>query len=64
MGRALDLAQTRELATRSASKLSGDQPLSNLDAKLRAEMRLEIKELQRALGITSAYVRATDAPAE
>jgi iron(III) transport system ATP-binding protein len=33
-----------------------DEPLSNLDAKLRAEMRLEIKELQRALGITSVYV--------
>jgi iron(III) transport system ATP-binding protein len=33
-----------------------DEPLSNLDAKLRAEMRLEIKELQRRLGITSVYV--------
>ena len=33
-----------------------DEPLSNLDAKLRAEMRLEIKELQRGLGITSVYV--------
>jgi ABC-type Fe3+/spermidine/putrescine transport system ATPase subunit len=33
-----------------------DEPLSNLDAKLRAEMRLEIKELQRQLGITSVYV--------
>ena len=33
-----------------------DEPLSNLDAKLRAEMRLEIKELQRTLGITSLYV--------
>jgi ABC-type Fe3+/spermidine/putrescine transport system ATPase subunit len=33
-----------------------DEPLSNLDAKLRAEMRLEIKELQHQLGITSVYV--------
>jgi iron(III) transport system ATP-binding protein len=33
-----------------------DEPLANLDAKLRAEMRLEIKELQRQLGITSVYV--------
>ena len=33
-----------------------DEPLSNLDAKLRVEMRLEIKELQRTLGITSIYV--------
>jgi iron(III) transport system ATP-binding protein len=33
-----------------------DEPFSNLDAKLRAEMRLEIKELQRQLGITSVYV--------
>jgi ABC-type Fe3+/spermidine/putrescine transport system ATPase subunit len=33
-----------------------DEPLSNLDAKLRAEMRLEIKELQHQLGLTSVYV--------
>jgi iron(III) transport system ATP-binding protein len=32
------------------------EPLPNLDAKLRAEMRLEIKELQHQLGITSVYV--------
>ena len=30
-----------------------DEPLSNLDAKLRVQMRLEIKELQNKLGITS-----------
>jgi iron(III) transport system ATP-binding protein len=40
----------------SPSVLLFDEPLSNLDAKLRAEMRLEIKELQRRLGITSVYV--------
>src|SRR4029434_9248515 len=33
-----------------------DEPLSNLDAKLRAEMRVELKELQRRLDITSVYV--------
>ena len=33
-----------------------DEPLSNLDAKLRGQMRLEIKQLQQRLGITSIYV--------
>ena len=33
-----------------------DEPLSNLDAKLRVQMRLEIKKLQSELGITSVYV--------
>jgi multiple sugar transport system ATP-binding protein len=33
-----------------------DEPLSNLDAKLRVQMRTEIKELQRRLGTTSVYV--------
>lgn len=33
-----------------------DEPLSNLDAKLRNTMRLEIKALQRRLGITAIYV--------
>ena len=33
-----------------------DEPLSNLDALLRVQMRLEIKQLQRRLGITSLYV--------
>jgi len=33
-----------------------DEPLSNLDAKLRVQMRLEIKALQRELGVTSLYV--------
>ena len=33
-----------------------DEPLSNLDAKLRVQMRLEIKDLQKDLGITSLYV--------
>ncbi|MDR3496232.1 MAG: sn-glycerol-3-phosphate ABC transporter ATP-binding protein UgpC [Ancalomicrobiaceae bacterium] len=33
-----------------------DEPLSNLDAKLRGQMRVEIKTLQRQLGVTSVYV--------
>jgi iron(III) transport system ATP-binding protein len=33
-----------------------DEPLSNLDAKLREEMRFELKRLQRELGITGLYV--------
>ena len=33
-----------------------DEPLSNLDAKLRVSMRIEIKKLQRELGITTIYV--------
>ncbi|HXJ81418.1 MAG TPA: ABC transporter ATP-binding protein [Candidatus Methylomirabilis sp.] len=40
----------------SPSVLLFDEPLSNLDAKLRAEMRVELKELQRRIGITSVYV--------
>ena len=33
-----------------------DEPLSNLDAQLREEMRLELKELHRELGVTAIYV--------
>jgi len=33
-----------------------DEPLSNLDAKLRDEMRTEIRRIQKALNITSVYV--------
>ncbi|WP_135303939.1 ABC transporter ATP-binding protein [Haloarcula amylovorans] len=33
-----------------------DEPLSNLDAKLRAEMRTELQQLQQQLGVTSVYV--------
>ncbi|MFK4826047.1 ABC transporter ATP-binding protein [Paenochrobactrum sp. BZR 588] len=38
------------------SVLLFDEPLSNLDAKLREQMRVEIRELQQRLGITSLYV--------
>src|SRR5260370_27176973 len=33
-----------------------DEPLSNLDAKLRQEVRLQIRQLQRALGVTTVFV--------
>ncbi len=33
-----------------------DEPLSNLDAKLRLETRVELRKLQRALGVTVVYV--------
>jgi iron(III) transport system ATP-binding protein len=33
-----------------------DEPLSNLDAKLREQMRVELKRLQRSLGVTTVYV--------
>ncbi len=33
-----------------------DEPLSNLDAKLRVQMRIEIKRLQRRMDVTSIYV--------
>lgn len=40
----------------SPKSLLLDEPLSNLDAKLREEMRGEIRKLQRRLGITALYV--------
>ena len=40
----------------SPTVLLFDEPLSNLDAKLRTEMRVELRELQRRLEITSVYV--------
>ena len=33
-----------------------DEPLSNLDAKLREQMRFELRELQQRLGVTTLYV--------
>lgn len=33
-----------------------DEPLSNLDAKLRVDLRMELKRLQKELGITTLYV--------
>lgn len=40
-----------------------DEPLSNLDAKLREEMRLEIRQIQRTLGLTTIYVTHDQAEA-
>ncbi|TME92056.1 MAG: ABC transporter ATP-binding protein [Chloroflexi bacterium] len=40
-----------------------DEPLSNLDAKLRQRMRIELRELQRRLGITTVYVTHDQAEA-
>lgn len=39
-----------------ASLILMDEPLSNLDAKLRQQMRLELRDLQRKLGLTVIYV--------
>ena len=41
---------------RQPSAFLMDEPLSNLDAKLRVQMRAEISELQRNLGVTTVYV--------
>ncbi|MBI1893064.1 MAG: ABC transporter ATP-binding protein, partial [Candidatus Rokubacteria bacterium] len=49
------VALARSLALRPGVLLF-DEPLSNLDAKLRESMRLELRELQRALRTTSVYV--------
>jgi iron(III) transport system ATP-binding protein len=40
-----------------------DEPLSNLDAKLREEMRVEIRRIQRTLGLTTIYVTHDQAEA-
>ena len=40
-----------------------DEPLSNLDAELRAQMRFEIRRLQQQLGITAVYVTHDQAEA-
>lgn len=41
---------------REPTVLAMDEPLSNLDAELRVQMRAELLELQRRLGITTVYV--------
>lgn len=49
------LALARALVRRPKLLLL-DEPLSNLDAKLREELRVELRSLQRQLGITTLYV--------
>jgi iron(III) transport system ATP-binding protein len=49
------VALARAIVTRPDILLF-DEPLSNLDAKLRERVRIEIRELQKRLGITSIYV--------
>ena len=43
-------------SARPAAVFLFDEPLSNLDAKLRVQMRVEIRKLQSNLGTTSIYV--------
>ena len=48
--------QQQRVALARAKILCLDEPLSNLDAKLRIDMRMELKRLQKELGITTLYV--------
>ena len=56
------VALARALVIRP-SILLFDEPLSNLDAKLRDEMRTEIREIQQRLGITAVFVTHDQAEA-
>ena len=56
------IALARAIVTRPEVLLL-DEPLSNLDAKLRDHMRIEIKQLQEKLGVTTIYVTHDQAEA-
>ena len=56
------VALARSLATEPRILLL-DEPLSNLDAKLRASLRFELKEIQRKTGVTALYVTHDQAEA-
>lgn len=56
------VALARAIVT-NPSVLLLDEPLSNLDAKLRQQMRRELKEIQKKIGITAIYVTHDQAEA-
>ena len=60
----LQLVGMGDLARRSATKLLLlDEPLSNLDAKLREQMRVELEEMVARVGLTTIYVTHDQAEA-
>jgi multiple sugar transport system ATP-binding protein len=61
-GEAQRIALARTIVTKPAVFLM-DEPLSSLDAKLRVEMRTELKRLHRSLGATFVYVTHDQAEA-
>jgi putative spermidine/putrescine transport system ATP-binding protein len=51
-----DARYPRQLSGGQQQRVALDEPLSNLDAKLRQEVRVEIRDLQRKLGLTTIMV--------
>ncbi len=56
------VAMARAMVTDSKVLLM-DEPLSNLDARLREQMRVELKKITRAIGVTTLYVTHDQAEA-
>src|ERR1700748_3203565 len=50
------VAMGRAIVRDPAASVRWDEPLSNLDAKLRVQMRTEVSRIQRRLGTTTVYV--------